>query len=81
MNNSYDYCLTLHKSLNLFDTIFAIFPLTLLAPKLPIYTSNFSHKPATTTVLFCVMCHVSHLNLHRETAAVELSMKVRKKNK
>ena len=46
MDNSQDYCLTLHKTLNLLDTTFAIFPLTLLPPKLPIYTSNFSHKEA-----------------------------------
>jgi len=38
--------LDITQSRNLFDTTFVIFPLTLMLPKLPIYTSNFSHKEA-----------------------------------
>ena len=56
MNNSQDYCLTLHKSLNLFDTTFAIFPLTLLPPKLPIY--SFIHVKFLTQESIFTCCYV-----------------------
>ena len=61
MNSSQNYRLALHRALNLSNTAFFILPLTLLLAKLPIYTSNFSHKEALsrdTTVRPSVTCRL-----------------------
>jgi len=63
MNSSQYYRPTVHKSLNLFNTAFFILPLALLPPKLPIYTSNFSHKEALSRDIVYMLAQIRNTSL------------------